>query len=201
MLEHIGVPLEISESLGTYNSIVVSREYPEIYFIPSDDNDILVHDYERKLWNIWSPGATILSYGIWYDNKLLVAYSTGGFARDTGSKTTQVTRLKTGWIRPGQIEGFARLKWIYLLGQYLTAHTVNVKLWYEDGTSELFTKVWSASSEPYILRMKPARQKAEAYQIEIYDASITGSGGGIWHGLGLIYLSKKKSPQSEAKTL
>lgn len=129
-----------------------------------------------------------------------IQYST--VVQDGGGREGDLEAL-TGWIRPGRLNGFMRLKWLYVLGEYVGTggyETITVELQYEDGTSESFSRLWTASDEPYVLRMKPARQKASAFRVKI-SYGFEGAPDAILYGISLMVQLKSKYPLKGAKTL
>lgn len=162
--------------------------------------------------NYITPGSwTLDSADLCVWNKYLVVatveYSGGTVqysmrAQDSGSREGDLEIL-TGWIRPGRLNGFMRLKWIYVLGEYSGAggnETITIELQYEDGTSESFSKLWTASDEPYVVRMKPAKQKASAFRVKI-SYGFEGAPDAILYGISLMVQLKSKYPLKGAKTL
>ena len=103
-------------------------------------------------------------------------------------------------IRPGNIAGYHRVRWIHILGDRRSTHNLNVVIHYEDGTSQ--TEAFALTSGTHFdIRMKPQYQKAGAFQIELYDSD-SGSPyrGAYWYGLSLDMLVKNKFPVGPSGT-
>jgi hypothetical protein len=80
-------------------------------------------------------------------------------------------------------------------------HRINVRLHYEDGTYEDFKEDYLASDEPQLLRMKPRRQRAPGYKLEIWDDDNNSLDCCEWYGLTFVVGIKRKLPVRQSKTL
>jgi hypothetical protein len=144
-------------------------------------NAILAYDYISGQWSthlVTEAGATypigalvngvhqFVNGAYWYQQAATFAVA-------------DVTLVRTPWIKPGgMVSGYGRVRWIYLLGTYKSAHTLNIKVYYDYDDStvvETKTEVISASQVPYLYRFKPTRQKCNAIMLEIYDSAQAGT--------------------------
>lgn len=88
------------------------------------------------------------------------------------------TYFKTGWFNLAGLQGFERAYFFYLLGQYISSHTLSINLYYDyDATTVAQTiTITPVANELEQWRIFLAKQKCEAFQIELTEAGATGAG-------------------------
>lgn len=184
-VSYVGAPVE------DYNSSAVLRAVShqddnKVVFLLDDGVTLLVWRYES---NQWSTYTTAYSGG-WRDiaelNGSLYALTTNGtylLKEDSTVKedATVAYNLKvtTPWISTAGLQGFQRVKWVQLVGDYEGAHTIQVKTYYDydDSTAvETLTKAVSSDPNDYDIRFKPSRQKCKAIKLEITDVTPDSDG-------------------------
>jgi hypothetical protein len=89
--------------------------------------------------------------------------------------------VKTAPIKLNGIAGYQRVKWVTIIGDYKTAHTLTVKVYYDYETTASETITFAATaaeysgSPPYEFKFKPAKQKCQAIAFEINDGTRSGT--------------------------
>lgn len=174
-----------------YNDYLISsaRTIPKknqvvftLYAYPSE-NALLVYDYVAGQWSVHKipeAGNTYANGDVvnglhqfsgrdnWYSQASTLTY----LATDT-------IKVRTPWIKVGgQTAGYGRVRWVYLLGTYKSAHTLNIKVYYDyesTTAAETITQAITATQTPYLYRFKPARQRCTAIMLEIYDSNQAGT--------------------------
>jgi hypothetical protein len=80
---------------------------------------------------------------------------------------------KSGWLDFGNLQGFGRIYWIYLVGTFKSAYTLTVNLYiraegYDDSVPvQTETILTTVTNMPEKFRIKPDVQKCEAIKVEI----------------------------------
>ena len=114
----------------------------EVRFL-TDDGETLVYDYFFKQWATWTnhEGRDAVLFDDTYhylreDGKV--------YAEDAASFLDDGVaihmRLRTGWLKPGSIQGLKRIWRIGLLGRFFSEHTLRGRIYkdYQDHVSETF---------------------------------------------------------------
>ena len=103
----------------------------------------LVYDYVQDQWSTYSayecPDA-VEAYGVLYMKRssLVRVENTGSYVDDPGDVQVPL-RIVTGWFSFAQPGGYQRIRDMHVLGQYLTAHSLRVRIGYD------FDPVWTDS--------------------------------------------------------
>jgi hypothetical protein len=171
-----------------------------------DGNKILEYDYLVGQWSTslsHTDAADICAAG--GDFNLL--RSTGAMLREgTGfddAGTDYALKLDTAWINRGDLLGYQRIWWAYLLGEYKSAHTLNVEVFYDyvDTAAETFTVALTSDPSPYLFRFQPARQRCSAIKVRVYDSAQAGTSEAYTiTGLEFIVGTKSKTPVRASKS-
>lgn len=139
---------------------------------------MLVFDYLAGAWAEWSQsGGRDLE--IWRGTPMLL---------DTAVKSEQSTfaavdydmDVETGWIKPAQMQGLARVRRIAVLGEYKAAHRQRIRLGYDYQTSAYtddasMTFSGLTAGNPTQLRQGPSRQRVESIRIRITVLNTSGT--------------------------
>lgn len=191
-LQYIGVDVE------SYNSetIVGTSNLPiknSICFLTA--NRTLVYEYLQSKWSTWNIGGE--SCCVWKNrftvlNAGTIKYQDATVYRD-GSTYYSMT-LSTPWIKIAGIQEYQRIYKLMLLGQFKSAHTLTVRIYfdynetdYEDHTiSPLIT-------DPiYQYEVSLTNQKCQSFKIKINDNVSSGTGQGFKLTNIALQLGKKK---------
>jgi len=187
-MNDIGRSIDDLNKLPVLNALT-STDKEEFWYLVQDASAslLLAFDWHAEQWisrRLTFQSQPTGPMALWR-NDLYLADDSGTILVESDS-VHDTTRIKTGVFRPGGITGFHRMWWIYLHMVWKAAHTINVRLWYEDGTYEDFSKEFLSAQEPQILRIKPKRQKETGYQIEIWDSDFSLADCCEWYGLTLV---------------
>jgi hypothetical protein len=200
----IGKPVE------DYNDLIVSSAV-----ILEDENEVrftttagvcLVYNYYYKQWSVFtnyeseSAIAAVGSY-LHLTSDGYVHSETPGEYQDNGQRITMA--LETSWLSMAGIQGFQRIYWFEVLGDFVSHHYSRCKLAYdfenaynetnyfdtrtglvsssvygEGATYGETTPYGGEGSTVYQFRLKPARQKCETIKIRLEDIDTQNVNGG-----------------------
>jgi len=147
------------------------------FFLSGAGSKALVYDFKHERWSTVSLGTGVTvgcagSYGtsvVHYSSGDYKLRKTGTLYNLLGSKLTM--KVVTPWINLMGLATFKRLWWIDIIGEWKGPHNLIVKI-SQDFVStydQIVTFNCSEAVSPYLLRIKPARQKCMAVKLEIYD--------------------------------
>lgn len=183
-LIHVGSQIEDTLDAGTINKAIVLPSLFEVRFL-LDNNKLLVYNYEFNKWNIHT-GFSNLSDMETRNNKTYLLQSNGIVLEETDGTFTDngsiySLKMTTGWISLGQINQLKRIYDFYILGNYKSAHTLNVEIAYNNDDTVVDTKTWSTANglvdgdTMYQIRVRPSVQKCDSMKVTIYDSSQSGT--------------------------
>lgn len=145
----------------------------------------LVYDYCFKQWAVFTNIAAVDSCifnGVY--NYLtasgLVNVETAGTYTDNGAFIQMA--LTTSWMSLAGLQGFQRIWRLFILGQYVSPHTLLVNINTEfNGTpnSQNVTIPVTTNPAPYQFRIHMKQQKCEAIQFQIMDSQASSFGEGL----------------------
>lgn len=169
----------------TFTGATVMPDANAVRFLTSSGRT-LSYDYERDQWSTFT-GVTGVSSVTW-DGVYCYVTSAGQVAKEaSGTYTDNGTNIaqlvETSWIKPGGVQGFARLQRVLLLASWKSSHTLTVEVAYdfEDAYSETFTVTPTAAviagTLAYQIRHRLQRQKCNAIKFRITE--VPGSGAGL----------------------
>lgn len=174
----------VGASVEDWNSETVFRarhvkEENQVRFLMSS-GDILVYDYLVQQWATYKQGLGTLAPvdAIVLDGKHGLLLDDGTFwidnagYLDPGSAAIRLY-IETAWIRRQGLMGSDMIWYIHGLGEYKSAHTLNIELGYDyESTVETISKAFAAA--PMKFRIFPARPRCEAIKATFYDSDTTG---------------------------
>lgn len=86
--------------------------------------------------------------------------------------------VETAWIKPADLQGWARIRWIMLLAEYRSAHDVRIRVAYDFVETYVDDVPWTVSPTtiggPEQMRLGPSRQQCQAFKVRI-TAQAVGS--------------------------
>jgi hypothetical protein len=176
----------IGADVDAYNSdVVVSAN------LMPDRNEVrfemlsgvtLVYDYFYQQWSVFT-GINAVGAATW-NGTYIYMNSTGHTLQETPGVYTDngafiKLKLVWGWLSFAQLQGYQRLWKILVLGQYKSAHQLQVTV-YQDfkntgGQVSVFTV---PTSPPYQIRFFPTNQLCEAVQVTVEDNQSSNFGEG-----------------------
>lgn len=203
-LGYIGAPVEIYNNLTISSSKVVA-ELNQVRFT-TIDGQTLVYNYVYKFWatftNHEAKSAEVVGNDYYYlrlDNQLYKE-NRQSFS-DAGIPIKM--RVEIGWISFGILQGFGRVYKMLVLGDWLSAHKLLIKIGYDfneawDQSAEIdpaltgteataygidspyglpATKPYGGTGLPYQTRVNFKQQKCQAIKLEIEDIQeVAGEG-------------------------
>jgi len=151
----------------------IDVEQCEVYFTFAA-NVVWVYNYESNQWYRWDvPGQV---YGAAMHNTTLMLSSSLGFGKYSKSATTDTSSpdtfdipidVSTGWIRPGHIRGFQRVKRMYLNARATMSDTLTVAVYTDYNTAPVQTRTFDfTTGENVQFNFHLAVQKCEAIRFE-----------------------------------
>ena len=112
-----------------------------------------------------------------YQNKYTYAKADGTVYQETpgaysDAGTSISMKLTTGWLSFAELQGFQRLYKLLLLGEYKSAHKLQVSIWvdFDDISLPVQTSLITAINDPlYQYRIFLTRQKCQSMKFTIQD--------------------------------
>jgi len=183
-VEYIGSEVEDFNSQDVTSADLI-QDRNQVRFLTSSGST-LVYDYFFKQWStftnhagndavIWQGLYTYLRTGgqVYKEN-------TSSFLDDT---TGIVLKAATAWLKFAGIQGFQRVRRIGFLGEYKSAHQLQIRVGYDYSSSYSGSDTFTfdattviAGTIPYQFRMRLRQQKCEALRFEFQDI-LPGSPG------------------------
>lgn len=181
-VKYIGSAVEAYNS-SPVNSALLMKSLNEVRFSLSS-GEVLVYNYYMTdedgvgQWSVFTGLQSVSS--CMYKGKYTYVKSNGRVYTEntsyTDAGTPIIMKIVTSWLSFAGIQAFQRLRKIFILGEYKSAHNLIVKLAYDFIDSFTQTETISVSSDPtpYQFRIDPEVQTAESIKISIEDGSTTG---------------------------
>jgi hypothetical protein len=141
--QYIGADVEAHTADARVVSATLVGDKNQVIFL-MDSGKALVFDYLVGQWVVFTGhdgrSGTVFQdrYAYALSDRAEVFWSNSGYL--DGSAPYSM-RLRTGWVRPGQAQGFTLWRYLGILGTYRYGHTLNVKVWqdYEPQPRDTFT--------------------------------------------------------------
>lgn len=167
----------VKDLLGTNDvyRVITAQDEKRLRFLISNGKQ-LVFDYEHDRWSELSYFAaiteTVRHNGsiYYYSNTAGSLYlESSGYTYGAGTEIGYT--LETAWIRVGSLTGYQRVWWINLLGEWKSAHTLQVDIYtdFDDSTVVQSIDVVNASDVDLLARIKPQYQKCGTIKVKISD--------------------------------
>lgn len=201
--EYIGAPVEAYNGFSI-TSASLSQSTNQVIFTTSA-GPTLVYDYFHKQWAVWTNSLTSSQGGVIWDGQFTFVKANGlVFTQDTSTFTDGGTAISLKWtsanISLAQIQGYQMVYSIYLLGQFKSAHQLQVQIAYDFNPTYTETclvtpqnasnfwgsapvwgadAVWGGPYQVYEFRINPSRKKCSSFRISVKDINSTGEGYSI----------------------
>jgi hypothetical protein len=179
---YIGAPVEQFNSYPITSALLVPGTTQVRFQTNSNTAATLVYDYFVNQWSqftgYWVGTSACLVQGIytWIGVGGSSYYENVGNYTDIGSNYIALS-LTTGWLSMAGLQGFQRVRKMYLLGTWRSSHNLTVQFAYDYANpSQTDTFAVSASVVPYQFRFFMNVQKCQAIQLTITD-SLNGTAG------------------------
>jgi len=173
----IGKPVKAYDG----NTIVAANlvdDQNHVRFATSNGNT-LTFDYTEGKWAIGTGQAAVdaVVHGTVYSYLLstgVVRQESSALYQEAG--TDYYLRAKTDWIKLGGLMGFQRVRRIAVLGDYKSAHTIRLRIYYDYDTTNYTeysepTSAFISGANVYQFQIHLATQKCQAIQVEIQASS------------------------------
>lgn len=206
-VSYIGSPVEAYNSY-TVTSAVTVPNTNQVRFTLSDGTT-LMFDYFVNQWGTFT-GVNAASSCIYDSAHALL--STGGTAYKQTAGTyvdgaTSVTMsFTTGWINLAGLRGYERSYFFYLLGTYLSAHTLTFQIYYDyDDTvvqTSTFTPSDLSANDIEDIRVFLTNQRCKAFKITVTESVSTSGAGLTISGIqAMVGLKKSYATIAAAKSV
>lgn len=177
-VSYIGAPVEAFNSRETLAAVLMA-DRNEIWFACTS-GDVLVFNYYFTQWSVIKWATT---HACVYQSKftsvsgfLIYQETPGAYQRDGAGYAMKVT---TGWLSFADIQGFQRIYKLLLLGDYKSAHRLQVQVAVNFDDAIVQTSTFAADvTTPYQYRIFMTRQKGESIKFTIQDLAPTA---GSWN--------------------
>jgi hypothetical protein len=206
-LNYIGAAVEAYNSSEILSAEINEEENIVLF---QTATEILIFDYQQNRWSVDTIAVDKMTvwnkknvYLLTEDNKTKVFLETTDYQDcDIDEARQNVSmRMQTGWMKLSVLQGFSRIYRCYILGKYLSAHTLKLRAYYDydDSTFDEYDLTHDPSNTVYQFGVHLKRQKCESIKIEVYDvgtgASVQLSGitfeVGIKRGLAKLPAAKR----------
>lgn len=210
-VQYIGYPVQ------QYNSYTVTSANTipgttEVRFTLSSGVE-LTYDYFAQQWNTASgicPSSYAISSTVYNNLHTLLSATSVASQETVGTYSDGAVPVAmsftTGWINVSGLRGYERAYFFFLLGTYLSAHTITIGIAYDyDSTivqTSTFTPAGYTVNEIENFRVFFAKQRCKAFQLTITESLTTAGAGLTISGLNMmIGLKKAYAPISAAKSV
>lgn len=186
---YIGADVEFYNGSTVQNTVLVPNTTQVRIFL--NGGIILTYDYFLNQWhhgtNLSSVDACLFQNKVTFISTAgLVEQEAVGTFTDNGSFIPM--QIQTSWIQVSDLEGFQRMRFMEILGEYRSAHNLVVQIAYDfDSTiAQTVTIPVTSPVTPYQFRVFFAKQKCQAIQITISDSQ-NGTAGESFALSGLAF--------------
>lgn len=168
-VEYIGAPVYDFDA-DTFTAVHVLETQHQVRCV--SEERVLVFDYLVQQWAEWTIEGG-LDAGIWNG---VHAYLTDGGVSTEQAEYTAVSYgldIETAWIKLADLQGYQRIRWLMILGEYRSAHALRVRVardyladgeWFDD-------RYWAPSPTtvggPEHVRHGPSIQKCGAIKVRL----------------------------------
>lgn len=181
----IGMAIEEFNPVEIQPDILDATLYPafnQVRFLNSTGN-AYVFDYLLQQWYLYTNHAGISS--CIFENRYVFLKADGtSFKENTNLFTDNGTfvelLLKTSWLQFAQVQGFQRIYYIAILGEYDSPHNLIADVYYDFKTTIAQTTVIAPTNiQPYQWRLFLRQQKCQALQLVLRDSQALPYGEGL----------------------
>jgi hypothetical protein len=176
-VQYIGSKVQDYNSLTVISSQLIANVNQVRFMLSS--GQAIVYDYFVNEWSVFTNHScvdTMISGSIFYYLRSdgTVLKETDGVYSDNGSFISM--KVKTGWLSFAGLQGFQRIWQMLLLGEYISAHNLQLDVSVDFVSAIVQTKTFNPSANPYQWRLNFTIQKCETMQVTIQDVFTTTLG-------------------------
>jgi len=193
---YIGAPVESYNQFDVVKSYLVKGKN-QIRFLLSN-NETLNFDYLVGQWSVSTfagllPSSDMRDCVVHNDAFHMLGVDGNIWRESTASYADNISYypldITFSWIKMNGIQGYQRVSWMSILGEFKGNHILTVDLSYDYDDTVVETKILNATAAfgalpPYQFRFKPQRQKCQAIKLRIYD-TLEPAWAGSWEGYSL----------------
>jgi len=189
-LSYIGSPVEAYNDETIVESTLVPNK--NLVIMATSDH-LLIYDYFVQKWSV-DTIANVIS-ACTFEGELVVLQQDGTILKgNTGYlyDAEQIPmKVVTGWIKLSGLQDYHRIWRIMLLGEYLSEHNLNIKVYYDydDSYFDNFDIVPDPALGAYQFSCHLIKQKCQAIKIVITEDGVGASA--LWTGLTFECGTKK----------
>ncbi len=185
-VDYIGSPVEDYNSQDITSAELI-QDKNQVRFLTSS-GVTLVYDYFFKQWSTFTNHEGVDAV-IWQGDYHYLRNDGQVYAESTGfldDTTGIVLKAATAWLKMAGIQGFQRVRGIAFLGDYKSAHQLQIRVGYDykpayqDTYTFDATTVIISSANTYQFRQSLKQQKCDSLRIEISD-TLPGTPGGSYN--------------------
>ncbi len=177
-VEPAGAPVEDYASLTTVSAVVVPNKR-QIRFGHSDGST-LVYDMLQRAWSVFTNHTQVSAcyWGTTYcflTSAGVVNQQSTGFTDGDSSSITLT--LETPWIKLSGLQGYQKLWYLSLIGEFRSAHTLTLTPYYDYSTTAgtaVSLALTGTSGDPLQFRTHLSRP-CQSVKIKIVDSSQSGT--------------------------
>jgi hypothetical protein len=196
---YLGAPVEGYNSYAVTSALLIPGTTQTRFTI--SNGTCLVYDHLVSQWAVFTTynaiSADIVAgvYTTLNANGTVTQESVGSYS-DSGAYIP--LSLTTGDLNFAGLQGFERVKKLYILGSYYGPHNLNVTLTYDFGTATqtIIPIVVGSAVTPYQFRVFMSQQKCQTIQLTISD-SVLSTSNQAWDLSGLSFEVAAKKGQNK----
>lgn len=194
-LGYIGAPVEAYNSESVNSGVLVATAN---HVRMATSSRVLVYDYHMGAWATFALAgikSSCVYGGKWtYGLATSVVQENSGFTDPGGAAISM--KIKTAWINFAGAAGFARARRLALLGSYLSAHLLRVKLYVtpSDNSAVAVQDETFTANSGELHRIPMTQQKFSALQVEIWD-DFTGLSPGEGYDISALAFEVGMKPK------
>lgn len=188
---YVGADIEGVLGAATVVAATVVPSTTQVRFL-LNNGTALVYDYRQELrdargYGQWSVFTNHTGIGaiVWGGSYTYVA-SDGTLNQERSDRwqdnfVPYNMKLVTGWLSLAALQGFQRVRDVMILGNYYTAHQLQVQAAYDFSSTPVQSNTIAVSTAPvrYQYRVQLARQKCESLQLTITESDSSDTGQAV----------------------
>lgn len=185
-LEYIGAPVESYNGDTIYRALLDQKQHRVIFLshtYGNTESKFLIWDYLTGQWSTirFQSSENYAADACIYGGRLAFIQAANYFLQASESSFDDVTgnafalKIVTTGAHFAGISGYQVCWQINLTGEFKSAHTLNVKVYYDDEAGATDTLTWAVTAGPYEFRVIPSRQYCKSIKLEIYDSGQSGT--------------------------
>ncbi len=190
---YIGAPVEDYALNEISGSLLLEDQHTVLFFLATQADpvngelsdlttiSVLAYDYLLGQWATWNYPSNSVGHVVWdgdpvvaIDDGVVVAVLRQGsdVHLDRGLEITM--NVITPWIKTDGMQGFGRLWWVGVLGDYQGPHLLRAKLGFDYSDTWTDSKTWTPTTDPYQVRISASKGIVTAFRVYLADEP-TGS--------------------------